>query len=149
MDIARLKTRLRASEDDREFPYDDATGKRHAPGIAVRGFLTIGIGHNLDAKPLSAKVRDLILEEDIQDVLADLDRRLPWWRKLDPVRQSVLADMCFNMGVNKFMGFVNTLRMVQAGDYAGASKGMLQSLWAKQVGKRAEHLARMMLTGQY
>lgn len=148
MNLTKLKARLNVSEGNREFPYDDATGKRHARGVAVQGYLTVGVGHNLDAKPLSPKVIDLILEEDIADAMADLDRRLPWWSKLDPVRQSVLVDMTFNMGINKLLGFVNTLRMVQSGDYLGASKGMMNSLWAKQVGRRAEELARMMRTGQ-
>lgn len=148
MNLTNLKARLHVSEGNREYPYDDATGKRYARGVPVKGFLTIGVGHNLDAKPLSPRVIDMILEEDIQDAINDLERRHPWTKTLDPVRKSVLVDMCFNMGINKLSGFVNTLRMVQKGDYLGASKGMLQSLWASQVGKRAVELSRMMATGQ-
>jgi lysozyme len=37
--------------------------------------------------------------------------------------------------------------MVERGDYAGAAHNMLQSKWARQVGRRATRLAAMMRTG--
>ena len=138
MDRERLKKRLTVSEDKRNKVYNDSLG-----------IPTIGVGRNLRDVGLSDDEIAYLLDNDIKRVEADLDRRLPWWRTLDEVRQSVIADMCFNMGINKLLGFVNTLRKVQSGDYLGASLGMLESLWAKQVKGRAQELARMMRTGQY
>ena len=77
-----------------------------------------------------------------------LGRRIIWFDGLDEVRKKVLVDMAFNMGMKTLKTFKNTLKMVANGDYDGASKGMLQSKWAKQVGKRAERLAHMMRTGK-
>lgn len=133
-----LMSRLCIEEDKRSKVYFD-----------TKGIPTIGVGRNLRDVGLSEDEIMYLLKNDINRVEADLDRRLPWWRLMDEVRQSVLADMCFNMGINKLMGFVNTLRMMQAGDYLGASKGMLNSLWAAQVHGRADELSRMMETGKY
>jgi lysozyme len=77
----------------------------------------------------------------------DLERRAPWIANLDPVRRRVLWNMAFNLGVAGLLGFVNTLKMVRAGDYAGASRGMLASKWARQVKGRAVRLAEEMRTG--
>jgi lysozyme len=116
-----------------------------------RGFWTLGIGRLIDKSMGGGITHDealFLLENDIAKVEADLDRELPWWRALDEVRQRVLANMAFNLGIRKLLGFKNTLAAVQRGDYEAAAKGMLKSLWAKQVGQRAERLAAMMRTGR-
>ena len=59
----------------------------------------------------------------------------------------MLADMCFNLGINRLLGFKNTLAAIKAGDYEAAADGMLASMWAKQVGKRAHRLIKMMREG--
>src|SRR6185312_8317915 len=43
-------------------------GVRASPYRDVEGNLTIGVGHNLDCVPLSARAIDLILDDDIQAV---------------------------------------------------------------------------------
>lgn len=77
----------------------------------------------------------------------ELHRRASWIAGLDPVRRRVLENMAYNLGVDGLLGFVNTLKMVRAGDYAGASRGMLASKWARQVKGRADRLAKEMRTG--
>lgn len=130
-------TELNRDEGSRNKPYKDTVGK-----------LTIGIGRNLDDVGLSDdEIRYLCLN-DIARVTIDLDTHLPWWRKLDDVRQRVLANMAFNMGIGGLLTFKNTLSAVQSGDYETASTRMMVSKWAKQVGKRAERLAFMMATGK-
>jgi lysozyme len=137
LDIPRLKDRLKISEGVRPKVYLDSVG-----------IPTIGVGRNLRDVGLSDSEIDILLENDIKRTMESLDAKLPWWKSLDPVRQSVLADMCFNMGINKLLGFVNTLRFVQAGDYIQAARNMEKSLWYKQVGNRAKHLVAMMETGK-
>lgn len=124
-------------------------GERLSPYRCTSGFLTLGVGHNLDAKPISQRASRIILEDDIQDVIEELDRHLPWWKSLDDVRQLVLADMCFNLGIVSFLKFKNTLKAVEEGRYKDAAKGMGSSLWATQVGNRATRLIQMMETGQW
>lgn len=141
------------------------------------GRLTIGVGRNLDDVGLTAEEAKLlgaparrgaaleglrITEEqaihlcrnDIARVVAALDSRLPWWRRLDDVRQRVLANMAFNLGVAGLMKFTHTLSLAEAGLYAEAARAMLASRWADQVGigteerpGRALRLAMMMRDG--
>ena len=125
-------------------------GVRYEPYFDVVGIKTVGVGHNLKAKPLGLiypiddAMVDRILALDIADVFEALDDHLPWWRALSEVRQRVLANMAFNLGIGGLLGFNNTLAAVKDERYAEAAKGMLASKWARQVGDRAKRLAEMM-----
>ena len=79
----------------------------------------------------------------------DLEKHLSWFENLDPIRQTVLLDMCFNLGIGGLLKFKDTLKAIETGDYAHASMYMLDSLWAKQVKGRAIRLSQMMLTGNW
>jgi lysozyme len=136
VDPTKLAAELFRDEDCKLKPYRDPVGK-----------LTIGIGRNLDDVGISREEAEHLLHNDIAEVILDLDRALPWWRSLDEVRQRVLANMAFNMGIVKLGTFKNTLRFIQAGRYLEAAQAMLDSKWARQVGPRAERLAVMMRDG--
>jgi lysozyme len=114
------------------------------------GFWTIGVGRLIDRRKgggLSDEEIDYLLQNDVKRFAKELDKRLPWWRGLDPVRQRVIQNMAFNLGVAGLLSFKNTLAAVKAGEWAKASAGMLASKWAKQVGLRAVRLAHMMKHG--
>lgn len=55
--------------------------------------------------------------------------------------------MCFNVGVSGLLAFKRMLAACERGDYGRAAEEMLDSKWAKQVGGRADELARMMQEG--
>ncbi|SRR6266404_317512 len=131
-----LSAQLVIDEDLKLKPYRDTVGK-----------LTIGVGRNLDDVGISKNEAMMLLESDIDVACMDLDKDLPWWREMTDSRQQVLANMCFNMGIKKLLGFVNTLANMKSGEYVVAANGMRNSLWAKQVGQRAERLAQMMEKG--
>lgn len=144
MNLVLLEAELRRDEGVRYWPYKDS-----------KGIQTTGCGHNLQASPLPAnwaypltpaQVTQL-LDQDIADTLANLDRNLPWWRSLDEVRQRVVANMAFNLGITKLLGFKNTLGAMQRGAYAIAAAGMKNSDWYGQVGDRAVRLCTAMETG--
>ena len=90
---------------------------------------------------------DYLLQNDIQLVLKDLVKNLPWFIKLDSERQEVLMNMCYNLGWPRLSLFKTTLSLIEQGLYKDASISMLTSLWAKQVGQRAVRLAKQMETG--
>lgn len=122
---------------------------RHAY-VDSEGWLTVGVGRLIDKRKsggLSDDEIDYLLKNDIARVSRELDERLPWWRTLDAVRQRVIANMAFNLGVTGLLGFKNTLAAVKAGRWEKAAAGMLASRWATQVGARAIRLAQMMRTG--
>lgn len=109
--------------------------------------MTIGIGHNLTDKGLSDKVVDILFSDDIAQ--AELDAsRLSVYPKLDAVRQTVLIDMVFNMGLDKVLEFKNTIAYLSRLDFDGAADEMLLSTWAKEVGARAVELATIIRTGR-
>lgn len=137
MNYNRLIEQLKLHEGVRNRPYTDSVGK-----------LTIGVGRNLTDKGLKPKEVEYLLMNDIMDCVDDLNRNIPWWRQLNEVRQRVLMDMCFNLGIGKLLGFENTLKYMEHGDYTQAAANMLQSKWAAQVGQRAKRLSEMMRTGQ-
>ncbi len=89
------------------------------------------------------------LRVEVAKVEGQLDEDFPWWRQMDGLRQDVLANMTFNMGIGGVSGFHHTLGCMEAGDYEGAAEGMLDSLWAKQVPNRANRLAEQMRTGEH
>jgi len=122
-------------------------GLRLKPYKCTAGKTTIGVGRNLDDRGITQAEAFALLENDIDDVCRELDQVWPWWRQMTDARQQVLADMCFNLGLGRLKGFVNTLAFMKAGEYDKAADGMLASLWASQVGTRAQRLARMMREG--
>ena len=135
IDIAKLKTQLEQHEALRLKPYKDSVGK-----------WTIGIGRNLDDVGISRAEALFMLDNDVDNVLTELDKALPWWRTLSDVRQLVVANMCFNLGMTRFLKFKKFLAAAQAGEFDLAAAEMLNSTWATQVGIRATTLAGMMST---
>lgn len=114
------------------------------------GYLTIGVGRLIDQRKgggITAEESAYLLKNDIDRKTDELNKRLPWWNKLDEARKGVLLNMAFQMGTDGLLGFKNTLAMIQAGNYEGAARGMLQSKWAQQTPSRAKRMAEQMRTG--
>ncbi len=137
VDRAAMTRQLRLHEGERLKPYRCTAGK-----------LTIGVGRNLEDRGITAAESAMLLANDIGDMERELQRALPWAVRLDEVRQRVLLDMAFNLGVVGLLNFKRTLAAIQAGQYQQAATMMLDSRWAGQVGQRAERLSRMMATGK-
>jgi lysozyme len=112
------------------------------------GVWTVGYGHAYVAPGTiwTKASAEIALDSDIQKAAARLDKNLPWWRTLDDARQDVLCNMAFNLG-NRLFTFSTFLGLVKAGQYTAAASDMLTTLWAKQVGARAQRLSAQMRTG--
>lgn len=123
----------------------------------TNGNWTQGYGRHVDNKKLTriseTKAREW-LYEDIREVIQALDEKVPWWRKCNSVRQQVLINFAYNVGVNGLDKFDRFLRAIETRQYTKASKELLYSGSKKtkywnQVGSRAEQLARAMKTGKW
>ena len=110
-------------------------------------YWTIGVGRNLETKGLSRDEALYLLRNDIREITEQLER-LGWYRALDPIRQKVIIDMAFNLGLSGLLSFKHMIQALNCYDYNTAADEMVDSLWYRQVGKRAERLVKMMRTGE-
>jgi len=133
-----LKSQLERHEGLRLKPYlDTATPPR----------LTIGYGRNLDDKGISREEAMVMLDADIDEAVQYMET-VDEYRALDPVRQAILVNLCFNLGFHGLMKFKRMWAAIGRGDYSRAAYEMLDSKWARQVGYRADELAEIMRTGE-
>jgi lysozyme len=134
------------------------------------GIDTIGIGRNLEDRGITKEELDwmdipnmaivhtlgiteadamYLAENDVQIVEEELVRAHPCVNKLDAVRQLVVMDMAFNMGVPRLCKFKNMWNAIHEENYIAAAKEMLDSRWAVQVKSRSTKLANAMHNGEF
>ena len=138
MDYEKLAARIRKNE-----------GLSYLPYRCSAGALTIGYGHNLDARGISIEAAELLLKQDLEIAEKEVKNAFIWWPKLDDARLGVLIEMCYNLGILGLCGFTKMLAAVEAGNYKKAAKEMLDSKWAFQVKGRAVELSQIMETGEW
>lgn len=115
------------------------------------GYWTIGVGRLIDKRKgggISEDEAMYMLRNDISRCMVEVRRALPFFDTLLDIRQDVLINMVFNLGITKFLKFKKMIKALKERDYDEASKQMIDSKWAKQVGKRAIELAQIMKTGK-
>lgn len=112
-----------------------------------RRFHTIGYGTNLDVGITQTQAAAL-LTLALDDKRKSLES-LVWYNTLDLVRQDVIENMAYNMGITALAGFRKMIDAVMAEDWDTAADQMKQSIWAEEVGNRAVVLAEIMRVGAY
>jgi lysozyme len=105
----------------------------------LAGYWTIGVGRNLEGKGISHDEAMLLLRNDIAEVTAQLER-FDWFTALGPIRQKVLIDMCFNLGIQGLLRFQKMIEALKRADYERAADEMVNSRWYGQVGERGRRL---------
>ena len=139
-------------------------GIRLSPYRCSKGKLTIGIGRNLEANPLSKEELKIVgdwrhgitkqaafylLRNDICHTEKELRRRIAFWEQLDDERQYALLDMAFNLGAEGLCKFKKMLGFLWMGDYKQAAAECLNSQYAKDTGRRSRCIAATIRTGKY
>ena len=141
--------RLRSDEGVRRTPYDDRTGRPvRAPS---GGRVTIGVGINLDAG----------LDDEEVDWL-ERHRLYREWRAfshgvttlspgLEPGRLPApcllaLALMAFQLGASSALEFHGMFAAVRRNDWPGAAREALCSKWYRQTPRRADEVARLLVS---
>jgi lysozyme len=147
MPITCLSDQLRRDEDEKQFAYDDASGKPLCKGDKLLGNLTIGVGRNLSAKGLSAKERDFLLANDEQDAAIALEANFPWALDLDGVRKGAVLNLIFNMGSHALSGFPKFIAAMKAKDWATAKAELLDSAADHEEPLRIARLATQIESG--
>ncbi|MCP4394395.1 MAG: glycoside hydrolase family protein [Alphaproteobacteria bacterium] len=116
--------------------YDDTLGKS-----------TIGYGH------LNTEGYDSITPQEAENLFDDdykkhkeAASKLPEYDNLNPARKAAMIDLNFNMG-NKFQQFTKTRQALEDGEYDEAAEELLDSRYARQVGKRSVEVADVINSG--
>ena len=134
------------------------------------GIDTIGIGRNLEDRGITDEELDwmdmpsmdavyehgiseadamYLAQNDVQIVEEELLRAHPCVEDLDAVRQLVVMDMAFNMGVPRLRKFKKMWNAIHENKFDVAAKEMLDSRWATQVKSRAVKLSNAMHNGEF
>ena len=121
-------------------------GLRLKPYLCISGKTTIGVGRNLDDRGISEDEAMILLANDIKIVQEELQARWEWFKDLPPRPKLVMMDLAFNMGVPGISNFQNMLRDLQEQNWKGAAENLLDSKYAKQVGRRAIYNANLLET---
>ena len=126
------------------------------------GANTIGYGYNLDSNSLHLSSLEInhafrngmceveaerILIIMVKKTVEELKRIFTNWNEISKIRQDALTNMCFNLGVTRFLKFKKMIALVEANDFVAASKEGLNSLWAKQLPARSKRVMDLLKQG--
>ena len=134
--------------------YIDSVGK---PTIGIglnlmrpeaRSFMK-QVGANYDRiltgqETLNDKQINDLFNMQLQVAYKDVKRFMSNFDQLPKNVKLVLVDMSFNLGGPRLSKFKNTKQLIATGNYRGASKEILHSKWAKQVGRRAVNGSKLL-----
>ena len=119
--------------------------------ICTAGAHTVGYGRNIDQKHggigISEDEAELLLRNDIDRTIKEC-QQWAWFDDLDPARQSVVVQLCFQLGRPRLSQFKLMLAALsqQPPDYELAAAELLDSRFANQVPARAARLAEQMVS---
>lgn len=124
-------------KNGRMMPYED-----------TKHILTIGYGRNLSANGVRVGEAEEMLNNDVDEAIHACFQQFPWFRSIDTVRQAVITELVFNMGMPTWLQFVNTIAAIEGHNFPAAAEGLRQSKWFKDVKKaRGEKLSKQMESG--
>jgi lysozyme len=140
MNIAQLREQLKIDEGVKYEIYKDHLG-----------YDTFGIGHlvvkedsefgqSVGTKVSEDRVNE-VFEKDVQKMIKEAKILFPNFDSLPEEAQQVIVNMTFNMGRPRLSNFKKFIVYINESKWEEASKEMLNSAWAKQVGKRASRLS--------
>jgi GH24 family phage-related lysozyme (muramidase) len=140
-------------------------GRRHRAYPDARGYLTVGVGFNMDRAgaaddldqllpsvnywalrrgtiSLTDAQIDVLLRHDTRRAIDTARRQVAGFDSLAPDAQLIVIDMTFNTGsLHKWRDLRSALARQ---DYASAADAMHRSRWRRQTGQRARSLIGMM-----
>lgn len=140
MNRARFSKQLEIDEGRRRRIYLDNANPPRWTG---------GVGRNLSDRGFSDDEIDLMLKNDIDEAVRIAKGLIPAYDQLDDVRQEVVCNMAFNLGIVRLGGFKRFLAAVNRHDYQSAATEMQDSAWYTQVGARAKRLVQAMREGKF
>jgi lysozyme len=145
MNKDKLHSDVAAAEGLRLYAYKDSLG-----------FWTGGYGHLLDQTKnwhgvmFTQDQCDLWLAGDLVIATSEAAELLEWASLDTDARQNAVVELVFNMGEDHWRKFVHTRMFITQKKWALAHDGLLDSLWAKEVGPhRSGRIAMYLLSGEF
>lgn len=157
MDMNLLLTYVEGNEGRRLHTYMDSVG-----------IPTIGVGFNLKRPDAPAKIAalglnyvlvlsgaqdltdeqvNLLFAADAQHAIHDAMTLFPNFEQIDEARQVILTDLIFNLGLKGLSMFTRFIAAVRQQGWHDAAENLKDSVWFRQVGKRAERNVTGIETG--
>lgn len=139
--ISNIYEQLREDEGERLTAYQD-----------TEGYWTIGIGVLIDARKgvgITKEESTFLFNRRLNAKAQELQSKYPQFAQLDDVRQGVLLNMSYQLGVNGVLAFKKMLSAINAHDWDEAARQMKDSKWYRQTTNRAERLIKQMQTGEW
>ena len=104
---------------------------------------TVGAGQTHGVTPDSTRTVEesaAELELSVKKHVKDLHRLYSGWEDAPDFVSSVLVDMIYNLGYDRFKQFQPTIDTITAGKYKEAAARLRNTAWHRQVGDRAVEL---------
>lgn len=117
-----------------------------------KGYITIGIGKNIDRQSqtgLSTDEMIYLMRHDIRECEKELVN-YDWYNNTHGARKDVLTELCYNMGLPKMKTFKKMISSLHKKDYNEAASQLINSKWTSQVGiRRATNMSYQLKSGEY
>lgn len=130
MDVEKTIKRLKNNEGFSSRVYEDHLGIE-----------TVGYGFTIKDLQLPEGVASTILRIIVLNRVIDIHNRFEWFSLMPSEVQSVVVEMCYQLGIFGFSRFKKTIRYLKQRRWVDAADEMLDSKWAKQTPARAERLS--------
>ncbi len=131
-----LKQWLIDDEGEKNFPYKD-----------IYDNWTIGIGRNLTGNGLSNDEINYLYNNDVIRCQKELLAH-SWYTNSPFGVQMALMNMNFNLGITKLLHFTGMINALTNKNYPLAADEALNSLWARELPKRARRIADVIRAGK-
>ena len=110
------------------------------------GIESIGVGRNLRDVGISYTEAMTLLDHDIDAAVVSVET-LTWFEALNSVRQRVVLDLRFNLGLIGLLGFTQMIDAIKRGAFDEAADHLLDSQYARQLPARAQENAQLLRAG--
>ena len=137
-------------EDDIKAMIIEHEGIRYEPYKDSVGLWTIGVGHLIgDGKSLPDNMNRTFSEKEVMDMFEEdyahhkeIASRTPGYNEANYAGKAAMIDLGFNMG-KWWPKWPNTSKALKEGDFTSAARGLEDSKWYRQVGRRAPKIVAL------
>jgi len=144
MIFSRLEASVKADE-----------GLKLSPYLDIEKVWTIGYGSTfIGGAPVTEKTLPIseafalqLLRAELFDSCLEAQRFFPDLMELTDLRQEILAEMAYQLGLDGLSQFVHFRERLTAHDWQGAANHMRASKWHDETPDRVERLATLMAAG--